>query len=116
MGHNVHIDCKSIDRSIRLRLQRMCEQEHVSLSNAAITHVRLSSVKLLVAHWVVIGQLPMGQSLMDQYVKIRYIVTNYLCCLSMKTWVPELCFKEIECMHVHVNCESKMQVPFSFGI
>ena len=70
MGHNVHNDYKSIDRSIRLRLQRMCEQEHVSLSNA-ITHVRRSSVKLLVAHWVVIGQLPMGRSLMDRYIEIR---------------------------------------------
>ena len=65
-----------IDRSIRLRPQRTCEQERVSLSNAILhnsaahtKHTRMRIwfyfVRLLVAQWVVIGQYAMGRSLMD---------------------------------------------------
>ena len=68
-----------VHRSIRLRPQRVCEQEHTLPSNVILhdsaarakhtrTHTR-THVRLLVVQWVVIGQYTMGRSLMDQSIK-----------------------------------------------
>ena len=77
--HLIHV-CGSqssctIDRSIRLRPRRTCEQEHVSLSNAFLhtlprmphtrTHVGLYLSDL---PCIMIGQYTMGWSLMDRSI------------------------------------------------